>query len=165
MSAGISDLRTRRIPNWLTLPAFLLGILLNGFLDGVPGVLHALGGFVGAFLIYFLLYTLRAMGAGDVKLMAAVGAVVGWSVWLRIFLVTAILGGICAIVLSLWTGRLRQTLWNVRFILVEIAHLRAPYWRREDLDVKSQKSLKLPHGAVIAVGALAYLAATAILAR
>ena len=165
MSAGISDLRTRRIPNWLTVPALLLGILVNWFLDGIPGLLHALGGFAGAFLIYLLLYALRAMGAGDVKLMAAVGAVAGWSVWLRIFVVTAILGGVFAIVLSLWRGRLRQTLWNVRFILVEIGHLRAPYWRREDLDVKSQKSLKLPHGAVIALGTLSYLAATALLAR
>ena len=69
-----------------------------------------------------------------------------------------ILGGVIAVVLLLFRGRLRQTLWNVWFILQRLARFEAPYRANPELDVTSDKSVKLPHGAVIALGALAYLA-------
>jgi len=164
--AAAYDIRYRRIPNWLTGSGVLVGLVLNAFLrTPAPGVLSfggllfALKGFGLAFGVYFFLYALRAMGAGDVKLMAAVGSLVGWQDWFGIFIVSAFIGGIAAVVLSLAKRRLKTTFWNVGFILSEMGHGRAAYLRKEELDVRSKKSLGLPHGAVIAAGTLLFLAA------
>ena len=100
MGAAVYDVRYRRIPNWLTVGGVLLGLALNAFLyQGWPGLRFSLPGFGLGFGVYFLLYVLRAMGAGDVKLMAAVGAVVGWQNWFGIFVITAIIGGLMAMIL------------------------------------------------------------------
>ena len=75
--AAVWDLRTRRIPNWLVLGGLIAGFGLNGFLFGLEGLgIAGLGMLVG-FGIYLVLHLLHAMGAGDVKLMAAVGSLVG----------------------------------------------------------------------------------------
>jgi prepilin peptidase CpaA len=157
--AAVYDVLFRRIPNWLTAAGVILGLTLNPAVRGVwPGLRFSLAGLVSAFAIYFALYSLRAMGAGDVKLMAAVGALAGWRNWIAIFLISAILGAAAALVLVAWRGRVRKTLWNVAFILSEMKSGRAPYARNEELDVRSSKGLSLPHGAVIAVGTAVFLA-------
>src|SRR5215471_4225376 len=100
--AAIYDARYRRIPNWLTVSGVLFGIALNSFTGrpdfgvdpGVAGLLFALKGMGLGFGLYLALHLLRAMGAGDVKLMAAVGSLVGWQDWFGIFVFTAIIGGI-----------------------------------------------------------------------
>jgi prepilin peptidase CpaA len=163
LAAAVYDVRYRRIPNWLTLLGVLVGVALNGFLDQArPGLLvSSLMGLAIAFVVYFVLYVLHAMGAGDVKLMAAVGAIVGWPDWFGIFIITAILGGIMALILVFARGRVRKTFWNVAFILSELKGGRPAYMRREELDVKSPKALGLPHGAVIAVGTVFFLAMAA----
>ena len=70
--AAVYDIRFRRIPNWLVLTGLVLGLGLNTFLFRWPGARASLLGIGLAFLIYFPLYLLRGMGAGDVKLMAAI---------------------------------------------------------------------------------------------
>jgi prepilin peptidase CpaA len=140
----------------------LTGIALNSFLyEGAPGLIFALKGLALGFGVYFVLYILHAMGAGDVKLMAATGALVGWQDWFGIFLITAVIGGIMAMMLMLMRRRIKTTFWNVGFILGEMGHGRAAYMTREELDVKSPKSVGLPHGAVIAVGTIFFLAISA----
>ena len=157
--AAFYDIRYRRIPNWLVVAGLLLGIGLNSFLFEWQGLVFALKGLGFAFLIYFPLYLLRGMGAGDVKLMAAVGSIVGWRDWLGIFILTALLGGVVAIALLLSRKRLGKGLSNVGYLLVELLSFRPPYARSEELDVTSGKSMKLPHGVVIAWGCLFFLAA------
>jgi prepilin peptidase CpaA len=97
--------------------------------------------------------------------MAAVGALVGWERWFGIFLVTAVLGALMAIILVLAKKRLKKTLFNVGFILSEMKNGRPAYLRNEELDVKNKKALGLPHGAVIAVGTVFYLAVSARLVK
>src|ERR1700689_4273619 len=82
VTAGIYDLRYRRIPNWLVLAGLVMGFGLNTFLFELTGLTRAALGMGLALLIYFPLYLLRAMGAGDAKLMAAVGSVVGPGNWI-----------------------------------------------------------------------------------
>ena len=160
--AALFDVRYRKIPNWLTLLGVLVGLGLNAFLyQGWPGLRLSLMGLGIGFGIYFVLYALRAMGAGDVKLMAAIGSMVGWEDWVGIFIITAIVGGVAALLLVLLRGRLKKTLFNVSFILSEMKSGRPAYMGKEELDVRSPKSLGLPHGAVIAVGTLAFLALSA----
>jgi prepilin peptidase CpaA len=103
------------------------------------------------------LYLIRARGAGDVKLLAAVGAITGPGNVLWIFLLTAVLGGIIALVLLLFRGRLRKTFFNVGWIIQDLIHFRAPYRSSDELDVTTTKGLRLPHGAMIAVGSVAFI--------
>ena len=155
--AAASDIRTRRIPNWLTLPGVLAGILVNVVMAGLPGLKMSLTGLALAFGLYLVLYVLRAMGAGDVKLMAAVGAIVGPAQWFAIFIATAVAGGIFAVALMVIKGRVRQTLGNTMVIIQELAQFRAPYSRHKHLDVKDPGALNLPHGVAIATGTLVSL--------
>src|SRR5579875_1997618 len=83
--AGIWDWRSRRIPNWLTLAGVAAGISMNALFAGQPGVQASIFGLLVAMGIYVPLYLLRGMGAGDVKLMAALGAIAGPRNWLIIF--------------------------------------------------------------------------------
>jgi prepilin peptidase CpaA len=162
LAAAVYDVRYRRIPNWVSVGGALLGIALNSFLyRGVPGLIISFKGLALGFGVYFFLYALHAMGAGDVKLMGAIGALVGWQDWFGIFIITAIIGGVMAILVTLLRGRVKTTAWNLAYILGEMKHGRAAYVTREELDVKSPKSVGLPHGAVIAVGTIFYLAVSA----
>lgn len=163
--AAVYDVLYRRIPNWLTLTGLLAGVALNSFLFEWAGLRLSLVGLAVAFGSYFVLYSLRAMGAGDVKLMAAVGGLVGVADWFGIFVITAIIGGIAGLGLVAMNGRLKKTVWNVGFILSEMKSGRAAYVSREELDVRSPKSVGLPHGAVIATGTILFLGLSAHFSR
>lgn len=167
--AAVYDVRYRRIPNWVNVAGVVLGLAMNAWLvaDGRiwPGLWFSLQGLLLAFGVYFVLYALRAMGAGDVKMMAAVGALVGWQDWVGIFILTAVLGGISAVVLSLARGRLKNTLFNVGFVLSEMRSGRAAYLKNEELDVRSSKALRQPHGAIIAVATFCFILLSAYFTR
>ena len=77
LAAGISDLRTRRLPNWLTVPAFLAALVFHTATGGWTGLGQALGGFAIGFGILFVLWLIGGGGGGDVKLMGALGAWLG----------------------------------------------------------------------------------------
>ena len=162
VTAAVYDYRYRRIPNWLVLTGLVLGFGLNTFLYELPGLATAAEGMALALLIYFPLYLLRAMGAGDAKLMAAVGSIVGWGNWLAIFVATAVIGGVLGIIVLLFAGRIRKTFWNIGWILNEILHFRAPYRSSQELDVRSAQGMRMPHGVAIALGSIAFLVGRAI---
>ncbi len=155
--AAAGDIRCRRIPNWLTLGGIVTGLLAGAATAGWRGLGQSTAGMLLGFTIYLGFYCLRAMGAGDVKLMAAVGAIVGPSAWLHVFIGSAIAGAAFAVVLSLRKGRLQETWRNTGCIVYELMHLRVPYRRRSDLDVRDPHGLKLPHAVAIAVGAAIWI--------
>ncbi len=155
---GLADLRTRRIPNWLNLGGFILGVGLNTFFEHGEGLKLALAGCGLALLIYTPLYLIRAMGAGDVKFMAAIGAIVGAQNWLTVFLMAAVLGGVASLCLVIVRGRLRLTLQNVSTISTELLHGRMPYHKDPSLDVHDARAVGLPHGAAIAISVMLWLA-------
>ena len=156
--AAVFDFRTRRIPNWLCAAGLVCGFACQIALFEWPGARDAMLGAGLALLIYVPLFALRAVGGGDVKLMAAVGSIAGPKSWIAIFLITAIAGGAIALVMIAVKGRVRRTLRNVGILLTELAHLRAPHRVEQELDVSSDRGLRLPHGCTIAAGALLYLA-------
>lgn len=92
--AAWTDARARVVPNWLTAGAVVSGFLVNPTLGAVWGLLVALA---LTLPFFFLGYT----GGGDVKLFAAIGAILGWQAFLVLYLVQAILGGLVAAVVSL----------------------------------------------------------------
>jgi prepilin peptidase CpaA len=155
--AAAFDVRYRRIPNWLVCTGLIWGVGMNLFLFGSGGLKLSVVGIGVAFLIYFPLFALRGMGAGDVKLMMAIGALVGPTNWLAIFFFTGILGGVAAVAVLLWRKRLRQTVYRSFFILGELLRFRAPYVTNAELDVNSKQAVTMPHGATIAAGVAAFL--------
>jgi len=155
--AAIYDFRFRRIPNWLNLSGLLLGFGLNALFFQVHGAISAGQGLLFAIAIYMPLYLLRGMGAGDVKLMAALGSLVGPWNWFQIFLATAIVGGAVAAGFTLLKHRFTDTCWNVWFLLKELSHFRAPHRGNSQLDVRSAAALRMPHGVLIAIGSLVFL--------
>jgi prepilin peptidase CpaA len=154
IAAAIYDWRFRRIPNWLCVAGLLAGFSAQIYLQGARGLLTAGEGFGVALLIYLPLYLLRGMGAGDVKLMAALGSIAGPMSWFVLFMVTAVLGGVVGVMLSLTYGRLYSTLWNVGQIVKELAMFRAPYKNQPQVDLHHPGALRTPHGVIIAVTAI-----------
>src|SRR5437588_6626383 len=105
LTAAVFDIRSRRIPNWLTLSGIILGFALNALLAypfPLEGVKHAGLGMLFAFAVYFVLYLIHAMGAGDVKLMAAIGALLANpSNSFRLHTVVALICGVLSFTLLL----------------------------------------------------------------
>lgn len=157
MVAAGFDIRYRRIPNWLVLTGIVSGFIWNLYSSGWSGLGHAAAGFGLGFALYFPLYLLRAQGAADVKLLAAVGAITGPGNCLWIFLLTGISGGVIAMAMLVWHKRVRHTFFNLSFMMSDLAKLRAPYKSSEELDVTTAKGMRLPHGAMILVGAVAFI--------
>lgn len=160
------DIRSRRIPNKLVLIGILTGVVLNGLLPtgmgfnsatpGGLGWLAALQGLGVGMAVLLPIYWLRAMGAGDVKLMAMVGAFLGPADVLGVVLATFIAGGVMAIVVVLWSRQLASLLQNVRLMLlggmVKMSAGRLPLMN--DLPVSVGK---LPYAVAITAGTLGYL--------
>jgi prepilin peptidase CpaA len=148
--AAITDIRSRRIPNALVITAFAAGLAANTTLGGLDGLWRAAAGAGLALLVYFPLFLLRGMGAGDVKLMAAAGALAGPRAWFWIFVLAAVSGAVAGLVLALARGRLRSTLINTGFIVRQLLLFRHPGVSREELSIHSSGALRLPHGVAIA---------------
>ncbi len=155
--AAIHDLRYRRIPNWVSLSGIVLGFGCNTLLLGVEGLTGAALGLLCAAVVYLPLYLIRGMGAGDVKLMAAVGALAGPKGWFEIFLATALIGGVASLAIVATKRRVHQTLWNMGAIVTELLHFRAPATTDSRLDIRHREALGLPHGAAIAAGSILFV--------
>jgi prepilin peptidase CpaA len=149
-SGAFCDLRTRRIPNWLTGSSILLGLALHLVLGGWRSIATAvLAGIVagGAFLFFYLA---GGMGGGDVKLITAVGCCAGLGHVTGILIATALAGGILALALAVVAGRLKQTLFNVVQLLFH--HGSVGLQPHSDLNVQNPRTLRLPYGIAIGAG-------------
>src|SRR6185436_10780914 len=101
------DVRYRRIPNPFVLATLISGLTLNFALGGLQGGLSSIGGCVLAFTSMFMLHVFGAMGAGDVKLFAAIGSVLGAHLVLPTFVVVVLTGGLLALVVMFRSGVVR----------------------------------------------------------
>lgn len=150
-AGAICDFRSRRIPNWLTGPSVLLGLLLHLVLGGWRSIFTAaLAGLIaGAAFLFF--YLAGGMGGGDVKLITAVGCCAGLSHVTGILIATALAGGIFALVLALVARQLKHTLCNVTQVLLH--HASVGLQPHPDLNVHNPRTLRLPYGVAIGAGA------------
>ncbi len=152
--AGLIDLRTRRIPNWLAAAGLVAGFAARYYAEGAPGLLSAGEGMGLAVLIYFPLWLLRGMGAGDVKLMAALGAIAGPLHWFLIFLASSILGAVAALFVAFRYGRFVSTLVTTLYLAKELIMFRAPWHSLPQTDYRHKEALRIPHGTIIAAAVI-----------
>jgi len=111
--AAIVDVRTRRIPNWPTGSLVLGGLVFNGRRGGIVGVGLAVAGAALGLAILLPFHAVRAIGAGDVKLLAGLGAVLGPQVLVSVAIYGAIAGGLISAVLLAREGRLLNVLHEI----------------------------------------------------
>jgi len=130
-----------------------VGLALNTNRDGLTGLRHAVLGLLTGFALYLPLWLLHARGAGDVKLLAAVGSFLGPRDTLVLAIIAAMVGGILALALVLAKGATRQTASNISAILGSLVRFRRP-----DHTLSSPRALRLPHAVVIFLSALIMVA-------
>lgn len=166
--AAVIDVRTLRIPNWLTVTGALIGLGLNaaaqwqalGPLWALDGLLLALGGMAAGLALLLPLYLLRVMGAGDVKLMAMVGAFVGLQQIVPAVICVFLAGGVLALATAAWRRSLRRLALNVAGIVQSMAFA-AFAGLRPSAGIAGGASVgTLPYGLSICVGTLAWLVAS-----
>lgn len=151
--AGWTDWRSRRIPNWLTVPALAIGITANTILGGWGGLKNSLlGASVGlGLLLPFVL--LRSLGAGDWKLAGALGAFTGPTLLIDLLLASVFVAGVMAIGLVIYKGRVLQTLRNIGHILISLVTFRLPGSR---VSLDNPDALKVPYGVALALTVVLY---------
>ena len=159
IAAAWIDLKTNRVPNLLVLIGIVFAILYNGVYPvyhGQNGWLVGVAGLSVGFIIFMPLYVLGVMGAGDVKLVAAVGAFLGpWPTILAI-LWSGVAGGVIALALLLWTGNARRAIGNIMSLIRH--NLQMAPMGHLDLTVPSSVSAgKLPYATAIAAGTISFL--------
>ncbi|MGA2744701.1 MAG: prepilin peptidase [Candidatus Sulfotelmatobacter sp.] len=153
LAAGWTDLRSRRIPNWLTVPGLLTGVAANTVLGGWSGLKTSLlGALVGlALLLPFVL--LRSLGAGDWKLAGALGAFTGPAALVDLLLGSVLVAGVMAVALVIYKRRTLQTIRNIGHILVSLATFRLP---GSQVSLDNPESLKVPYGVALALTVVLY---------
>ncbi|MCC9605430.1 A24 family peptidase [Blastopirellula sp. JC732] len=97
------DLRSGKLPNWLTMPALLIGLLFHAAVSGWGGLQHSLLGAVVGFALLFVLFIIGGGGGGDVKFMAALGAWFGPVLIVIVFIVSAVLA--LVITVAIFVGK------------------------------------------------------------
>ena len=154
LAAAATDWRQGKIPNWLTLPAMAAGLVINCFAGF--GFEKALFGMLGGLGVYFLFFVIGFRGAGDGKLMGAVGAFVGWPQVAVVMVLVALLGGVAALALAWQMGALSQVLRNTLALVGDMLRLR---WQavKQQSDFRAPGRLRMPHGPIIAAGTLVFL--------
>jgi prepilin peptidase CpaA len=144
------DVRYRRIPNKLVLAILIGGLVLHIVFDGYHGLLLSLGGFAFAFAIMFFFHVFGTLGAGDVKLFAAIGAVGGVSLVLPTLLVVALTGGVLAICKMIYSGRARATMFGV----MQFFYGLLPGQKVPRFEIPEDRSHTLPYALPICFGSL-----------
>lgn len=147
---AIFDLRSRRIPNFITLPGILAGLVLHLILGGWAQLGWAALACLICGSIFLVFWLAGGMGAGDVKLMAAVGCLGGMHFVAYLLIWTALAGGVMAIALAVWRGRLKDMILNVGALALH--HRSEGLKPHPSLNVGNAWTLRLPYGLAIAAG-------------
>lgn len=150
--ATFTDLRSRRIPNWLVFPFLLAGILVSAWLHGWHGIGQSLAGFGLGTLLFGILYVMGGMGMGDVKLCAAIGAWIGPRQLITALVLTGVAGGIMAVCWAAAGGFLGELFSGSGDLLFGFKDrgLRP----HPELVLNNPATRKLPYAPAIAIGTL-----------
>ncbi len=156
--AAVIDGRQLKVPNWITFPMILSGWLASGIIYGWDGVAASLWGTAIGLGLLLPAYAVGGMGAGDVKLLAGVGAWAGASQTLWAFVVSAIIGAIIAVIMVVVSRKWRHHQKQFVSILSEILVIRSPSKLSEIAAQRKPSMMLLPYGIPIAIGTIGYFA-------
>ena len=146
--AGYTDWRSRRIPNWLTVPGFLIGVSANTLAGGWAGLKASLLGAGLGLLLLLPFVFLRSLGAGDWKLAGALGAFVGWQVLADLLMGSVFVAGIMALGLVIYKRRFKETMRNIGRLLASMVTFHRP---GPEVSLDNPQSLKVPYGVALAL--------------
>jgi prepilin peptidase CpaA len=158
ISAAFLDWRSRRIPNWLTVPALFLGVAVHTALRGWHGTLFAVEGAGLVMVLLLAPVVMRVLGAGDWKLMGAVGAFMGPVLVLFVLFGSIFLSGLMAVVQMIRTRRVVETFRNMIVLVRGVFAFGLKANAQASLD--NPHSLKLPFGIAVALATMICFCAT-----
>jgi len=150
--ASVTDLRSRRISNWLVVPFLLAGLTMQAVTGGWSGAGRSVTGIGLAVLLFGLPCFLRAMGMGDLKLAAGVGAWIGPHQFFVAFVVTGIVGGLLAVSYAIFHGSLGKSLDGTGDLLAHFA--KSGLRPHPKVCLENRSALSIPYAPAIAIGTL-----------
>jgi prepilin peptidase CpaA len=152
--AAATDIRSKKIPNWLTFPGIIAGVLYNSSISGPQGCLLSVTGVLLGMAFYLPFYMKGGTGAGDVKLMGTVGGFLGPLGVFYAFLFSSIAGGVYAVLLLIQHGLLKETVKRYWYILgTFLVHHKMLYIPPAD----ESRMPVLRYGIAIAVGTIGFM--------
>ena len=151
--AGYTDWRSRLIPNWLTVPGLFLGIVANALAGGWPGTKDSLLGAGLGLALLLPFVVIKALGAGDWKLVGALGACLGLRHLPAVLLITILVNGAMAVGMIIWKKRVLQTMRNFAHMLAAVFTLHLP---GPALTLDNPDAVKVPFGVAAAIAVVLY---------
>lgn len=151
------DFAEKRVPNWLNATLLLAGIVLQGGYYGLSGLSTALLGAALGFALLIGPWLMHGMGAGDVKLMTAIGAWLGPWLTLLSFAAGAVIGGVAAVAMILSTGRAVHALTNMQTILTKMRRFDTAFGEFGGAKTFGNTSQLLPYGVPLTAGTIGVL--------
>lgn len=164
VEAAVIDGLKLKVPNWLTAHLILGGLAFSAWHGGTPGLIGSLQGALLGLALLMPLYAIGGMGAGDVKLLAGVGAWVGPALTLGAFITSAVAGGVMAVAMIAWSGEYARHWALFHTIGNEILTLRSPSRLSEIAAARKPTMMLLPYGIPLAVGSVGFFAWSRLLA-
>lgn len=165
--AAFFDLKEKRIPNFLTFPIIFIGLILNIIMNGLNGCLFSFYGFLIGLAVFFIPFALGLMGAGDIKLMAAIGALMGWKFTVISSLFSAIAGIFVVFGYLIYKKKLfgyfKKYFINIarailKYIIFSEKNIIGNKFKKfaycNEIKIKENEKLYVPYGLAIAVGTL-----------
>jgi prepilin peptidase CpaA len=160
--AAVTDLWKFKVYNLLTVPLLVAGLTCHGIVGGWTGFLNSLLGAGFGFGILFVFYLMGGMGAGDVKLIAGVGAWLGMPLTLYVFITSSLAAGCYALVLIVVYGTAREAMINLQIIWLRLALAGRHFGAEDAVETEVHRAGRrrriIPFAAMMALGLLALAA-------
>ena len=154
--AAVIDGWLLKVPNWLTFPLVLAGWAAGAYCGGFSGLVCSFAGTLVGLGLLLPAYAIGGMGAGDVKLMAGIGAWIGATATFYAFCVSSVIGGVIAVAMVLFRRRWHHHVLQFFKIVDEILVIRNPDALSAIAAERKSTMLLLPYGIPIALGTIAY---------
>jgi prepilin peptidase CpaA len=159
--ATMTDLKSFRIHNLLTLPLLVSGVIYHGIVEGATGLAGSFLGVVLGFGILVFFFVLGGVGAGDVKFLAGIGAWLGMPMTFYVFLTSSLAAGVYALVLMAWHGTGTEVWVRLKIVWQRVCavgrHLGAEERVETELERVDRRQRVIPFAAMVAIGLIILL--------